>query len=128
MGAALVREIGTLRSLPLCKRCLPLRFTSARQATSLDMTEHRLPNDPKIAGNHIGDPGDLRRQIFLHARLRQHRDCEQIRFDRLHKIRGGVRRIAADTARLDRNIGLARRQNEFLQRRFFLGQCACGRA
>ena len=56
--------------------------------------------------------------------LRIDRHYEKHRLDRLHEIESGVARVPANASRFDRNIGLSRRIDEFLQRRPFFLQSA----
>ena len=66
-----------------------------------------LPNHPEIAGNDIGDPGDVARQPVNRTGVFLHRHYEQVCFHRLNKIRGRQTSVPADAARFDWDLSRA---------------------
>src|SRR6266403_658278 len=63
-----------------------------------------LAYHPQIARDKIDDPGNITRKWLISFSVFLQRHYEQIRLDRLNKIRRNQTSVAADTADLDRDF------------------------
>src|SRR5437667_11463640 len=94
--------VATVLSRNLCARRSEHLYRKELPSRKID---NYLADEPEIAGNHIGDPGDV---VWKFTAGRRHdRNNEQIGADGLHKIRRGESSITTNAARFDWHVGCA---------------------